>query len=361
VIIMQRVHQDDLVGHVLAQEPWHLLKLQAIAEQDEKFEIQTVLGRRGFRRKAGELLHPEREPREVIDRIRLTLGEYNFAGQYQQEPTPAGGALVKAEWFKTFTDADLPDCFEQLVQSWDTANKPSELADYSVCTTWGVKGKRLYLLHVMRRKVNYPDLKRLVRQQADMHRATIVLIEDKASGTQLIQELTNDGLRIVKAVKPEGDKVMRFNAQTATIENGFVYLPSAAPWLAEFVQEIITLPGSKYDDQADSLSQALAWFKSQPAEPGIIGFYRHECARAMRDRGEPIEKIAAYVKATPDEVQGWFKEYEDLKAKWRAYANRQNATRCQKCGGEIPQGVKYIEVGFDAYHEICWHKMNYGR
>jgi hypothetical protein len=157
VIIMQRVHQDDLVGHVLGQEEWNLLKLQAIAEQDEVFEIETPLGRRTFRRPAGDLLHPEREPREVIDRIRQTLGEYNFAGQYQQEPAPAGGGLVKAEWLKTYTDANLPERFEQVVQSWDTANKPTELADYSVCTTWGVKDKRFYLLHVLRRKVNYPS------------------------------------------------------------------------------------------------------------------------------------------------------------------------------------------------------------
>ena len=74
--------------------------------------------------------------------------------------------------------------------------------------------------------MNYPDLKRAVRQQAEIHRAMVVLIEDKASGTQLIQELVNDGLRIVKPVKPEGDKVMRLNAQTATIENGFVFLPA---------------------------------------------------------------------------------------------------------------------------------------
>ena len=77
-----------------------------------------------------------------------------------------------------------------------------------------------------------------MREQAEMYKATMVLIEDKASGTQLIQELAKEGLHIVKPVKPEGDKIMRFNAQTATIENGFVYLPSAAHWLAEFVYEI---------------------------------------------------------------------------------------------------------------------------
>jgi len=361
VIIMQRVHQDDLVGHVLGQEPWNLLKLQAIAEQDEEFEIETAIGRRTFRRNAGELLHPEREPREVLDRICQTLGEYNFAGQYQQEPAPAGGGLVKAEWFRTYTDASLPERFEQVVQSWDTANKPSELADYSVCTTWGVKDKRLYLLNVLRRKVNYPDLKRLVRLQADVHRATIVLIEDKSSGTQLIQDLTNDGLRIVKAVKPEGDKVMRFNAQTATIENGVVYLPAAAPWLAEYLAEITTFPASKYDDQADSTSQALSWLNSQPKEPGILGFYRREVALRMRANGDSIDKIARFVKSTPDEVLRWFKEEEERKARTQANIDRRYTQYCEECGKEIPPNTEYIEMGGDAYHVACWRKLTFGQ
>jgi predicted phage terminase large subunit-like protein len=200
-----------------------------------------------------------------------------------------------------------------------------------------------------------------VRQQADTHRATLVLIEDKASGTQLIQELTNQGLRIVKAVKPEGDKVMRFNAQTATIENGFVYLPSAAPWLAEFLQEITTFPASKYDDQADSTSQALSWLNSQPPEPGIIGYSRRECALSMRAAGDSIEKIAGFVKSTPEEVRRWFKENEERKARMQAILDRRYIQRCEKCGNEIPPNTKYIEVGCDAYHEICWRKTTYGQ
>ena len=96
VIIMQRLHEDDLVGHVLAQEPWEVMRFPAIAEADEVHEIQTVLGPRTFMRRQGEALHPEREPLDTLDRIRHTIGEYNFAGQYQQSPAPLGGGLVKA-------------------------------------------------------------------------------------------------------------------------------------------------------------------------------------------------------------------------------------------------------------------------
>jgi hypothetical protein len=105
-----------------------------------------------------------------------------------------GGGLVKAEWFKRYRHNELPGRFDRIVQSWDTANKATELSDFSVCTTWGVKGKELFLLAVFRQKLEYPALKRAVREQLGLFKATVVLIEDKASGTQLIQELIKDGL-----------------------------------------------------------------------------------------------------------------------------------------------------------------------
>ncbi len=122
-------------------------------------------------------------------------------------------------------------------QSWDTANKPSELADYSVGTTWGVNGPHFYLLNVLRKKLDFPNLKRAVGEQGDLFSPTTILIEDKASGTQLIQDLIDAGLSRVTRYKPDGDKVMRLHAQTATIENGFVHLPETAHWLAEALSE----------------------------------------------------------------------------------------------------------------------------
>jgi hypothetical protein len=159
VIIMQRLHEDDLVGHVLGQEPWEVLSFPAIAEEDERHEIETILGPRSFTRRRGEALHPEREPLDTLDRIRHTIGEYNFAGQYQQSPAPLGGGLVKQEWFKHYGAKELPESFDRVVQSWDTANKATELSDFSACTTWGIKGKNLYLLSVLRKRLEYPALK----------------------------------------------------------------------------------------------------------------------------------------------------------------------------------------------------------
>lgn len=261
ILVMQRLHLDDLVGHVLAQEPWEVLSFPAIAEQEETFRIETVWGTRQHSRRVGDVLHPARESRETLERMRHTMGEYHYAGQYQQSPTPLGGGLVKQEWFRSYQPNQLPDPFDEILQSWDTANKPTELSDFSVCTTWGIKGQQLFLLHVLRKRLNFPELKRAVCEQAEVHRATVILIEDKASGIQLIQELVHEGLSNVTGFKPAGDKTMRLHAQTATIENGFVFLPTEAPWLTEYVHELTTFPKGKYDDQVDSTAQALAWVK----------------------------------------------------------------------------------------------------
>jgi hypothetical protein len=189
ILIMQRLHQDDLVGHVLEREGWEVLSFPAIAESDEEYLFDTICGPKQYMRPAGQALHPERESLETLHRIRQTVGEYNFFSQYQQAPAPLEGGLVKEAWVKFYTQIDLPQRFDQVIQSWDTANKLTELSDFSVCTTWGIKAKHIYLLDVFRKRLNYPDLKRSVREQAEMHRATVVLIEDKASGTQLVQEL----------------------------------------------------------------------------------------------------------------------------------------------------------------------------
>jgi len=147
------------------------------------------------------------------------------------------------------------------VQSWDTANKASELSDYSVCTTWGIKSKHLFLLSVFRRRLEYPDLKRAVREQQNLLQASAVLIEDKASGTQLIQELIADGSHGVTRYQPTTDKIMRLHAQTALIENGFVYIPETAPRLDEYLHELTVFPKGKHDDQVDSTAQFLDWFR----------------------------------------------------------------------------------------------------
>jgi predicted phage terminase large subunit-like protein len=290
VIIMQRLHEDDLVGHVLTQEPWEILSFPAIAEADEVHEIETIWGPRCFRRRQGEALHREREPLDTLERIRRTVGEYNFAGQYQQSPAPMGGGLVKVEWFKRYRESERPERFERIVQSWDTANKATELSDFSVCTTWGIRGKDLFLLGVFRRQLEYPALKRAVREQQNLYGATEVLIEDKASGTQLIQELIADGCHGVTRYQPDCEKIMRLHAQTAMIENGFVHIPETSPWLAEYLHEISLFPKGKHDDQVDSTAQFLDWFKKPFPGQNVYELYRRLAEEAeQRRKPQPVQ------------------------------------------------------------------------
>jgi predicted phage terminase large subunit-like protein len=294
VIIMQRLHEDDLVGHVLGQETWEVVSFPAIAEVDEVHRIETIWEPRCFTRRPGEALHPEREPLDTLERIRRTIGEYNFAGQYQQAPAPLGGGLVKAAWFRRYREDELPARFDRIVQSWDTANKATELSDFSVCTTWGVRDKKVYLLGLLRQRLEYPALKRAVHEQQNLYRATEVLIEDKASGTQLIQELIADGCYGVTRYQPDCDKIMRMHAQTAMIENGFVSIPQSAPWLAEYLHEMTVFPNGKHDDQVDSTAQFLDWFKKPFPGQGIFEYYRREAEKL-----KPPKPVYVRIKAPP--------------------------------------------------------------
>jgi predicted phage terminase large subunit-like protein len=155
-----------------------------------------------------------------------------------------------------------------------------------VCTTWGVAGRDLFLLGLFRRRLEYPALKRAVGEQQSLFGASVVLLEDKASGTQLIQDLIADGCHGVTRYQPTGDKTMRLHAQTAVIENGFVHIPETAPWLAEYLHELTVFPNGKHDDQADLTAQFLDWFKTPFVGQNIFELYRLD-AEAAEQRRKP--------------------------------------------------------------------------
>jgi predicted phage terminase large subunit-like protein len=131
--------------------------------------------------------------------------------------------------------------------------------------------------------MEYYELKRVLKETVALHRADVVLIEDRASGTQLIQELNWENVRGVKACQPAGDKQMRLWAQAATMEQGFVHLPKEAPWLDTYLRELTSFPNARYDDQVDSTTQAIAW-SAQPACP-MQAMMDAARARGMFGRG----------------------------------------------------------------------------
>jgi predicted phage terminase large subunit-like protein len=257
ILVMQRLHEEDMIGFFLSLGGARLVSFPAIAQEDEHLEWRTPFGMRRHKRSEGEALHPEREPLAALEMLRVAMGTRMFASQYLQMPAPPGGSIVKPEWFQRYDLANLPE-FDTMFQSWDTASKGTQLSDYSVCTTWGKKGTQLYLLHVLRKRLEYPDLKRAVVEQARLWDVSKVLVEDASSDQSLLQDLKNDGFYIVQAVKPKGDKIMRLASVTGAIENGQVFVPNQAPWLEEFLHELMMFPVARHDDQVDSTSQALS-------------------------------------------------------------------------------------------------------
>jgi predicted phage terminase large subunit-like protein len=258
VFVMQRLHTDDLVGHVLEQHGhiWTHLNLPAIAEVEEHIPLGP--GRFHVRR-PGDLLHPEREPQEILDQIKVQMGSADFEAQYQQRPVPPGGALIKWPWFRFHEKCSvLPD--DRIIVSWDTAMSSSELSGYSVCIIGLVRGGSVFILHVIRDRLEYPALKRKVievhEQWRHASRNYALLIENKGSGTCLIQDLRQHHIHAI-AIQPDGDKIMRMNRQTARMEAGSVSVPSRAPWLSDFRSEAMAFPHGRYNDQVDALSQLL--------------------------------------------------------------------------------------------------------
>ncbi|MCO5064999.1 MAG: phage terminase large subunit [Rhizobiaceae bacterium] len=257
IVIMQRLHVEDLAGHLLEKGGWHVLNLPAIAQQNEAIPLSLT---RFHHRKAGDALHPERESLEILAGLSAQMGEIPFAGQYLQMPIAHGGNLVKIDWFRIYHVAPPATYPATIVQSWDTASKSGELNDYSVCITALVIKDFVYILDVFRRRLDYPDLKKAVISLKARWRANAVLIEDKGSGQSLIQDLKREFIS-VKAIEPAGDKIVRMSAVSARIENGEVYLPAAADWLELFKAEIMAFPRGKHDDQVDALSQLLSYKK----------------------------------------------------------------------------------------------------
>jgi predicted phage terminase large subunit-like protein len=286
VIAMQRLHQKDLVGHVLAQGTWWHICLPAIAQHDEQWVIESPLGTYEHHRRAGEALHPAREDLESLRRTQAQVGDYIFAGQYLQAPIPPGGGMVKEAWFGTF-DPDDPPKFQRIIQSWDSANKVSEISDYSVCTTWGEANGKLYLLDVFRARLEYPELRAEALRLIKLYDPAIVLVEDRASGTQLAQELRRAEQWCVVPITPEGEKAMRMAGQTAFIADRRLLLPARAPWKEAYIAELVTFPYAEHDDQVDSTSQALSWFQKEGDEPMWFPYMRQETARLEDERTRP--------------------------------------------------------------------------
>jgi predicted phage terminase large subunit-like protein len=269
IVVMQRLHQDDLAGHLIETGGWDHICLPAIAEQDEVIDIGTG---RAMLRKAGTLLDTKREPLEVLDELKRNLGTAAFQAQYQQRPVPAEGAMIKREWLRTYSRLPTSAPTDIIVHSWDTAQKTAAQNDYSVGTMWRLSGPDAYLLNIVRGRFDFPTLKHKVRQQFYQEKPRNILIEDTGVGTALAQELHREGLPIIAMPLFGLDKISRMSVQSAKIEQGRLFLPERAAWLGDFVSELLAFPNGRHDDQVDTVSQLFAWMDRRRSSV-LVGRY----------------------------------------------------------------------------------------
>lgn len=262
IMVAQRLHEMDPPGYLIDKGTYKHLNLPAIAE-----EAQTLPIGRGRDKHwgQGELLCPQRLDRETLDRMRSEMGAAVFNCQYQQNPIAPDGSPLRWEWFGIYEAAQDRQWYQLVVQSWDTGTSADPRADFSVCTTWGFRGREWYLLDVWRGRLDYPELKAKVISLKTTWDPNKILIEDAATGRPLLHELFRDDKRFER-VRPKDGKEIRFQSACAPIEEGKVFLPKDAAWFDAFKRELQSFPRSRNDDQVDSFSQLLNWSKG----PGFL-------------------------------------------------------------------------------------------
>ena len=268
IVVMQRLHEDDLAGHLLREGSWTHLSLPAIATADAVIELGNG---NTHARRVGDVLHPNREPQSALDELRRNLGSAAFEAQYQQAPVPETGNMVKREWLQSYR-APLDRAGMRIAQSWDTALKGDSRADYSVCTTWAEKGGQHYLLDVFRKQLDFAELIKAAVSLYQQHRPDAVLIEDQGSGTILIQQLRAQNKIHAIGRRSKDDKTTRLSTVLPAFESGKVLFPHDAPWLPQMLTELFGFPSARYDDQVDSISQYLGWARDKSSSFFVADF-----------------------------------------------------------------------------------------
>jgi len=265
VVVMTRWHEDDLVGRLLREEPdnWTVLNIPALAEHRPEYGESDPLGR-----EPGQYMTSARRRTPAQWRkIQHDRGARVWASLYQGRPSPGEGLVFRRDWWRRY---DIPVWisddgvntalgFDEVIQSWDMAFKDTDGADYVVGQVWGRRGETAWLLDQVRGRMSFVDTCMKVRTlSARWPQASAKLIEDKANGTAVINQLSSIVAGMIP-ISPHESKVARASAISPFVEAGNVYLPApeVAPWADDVIEEAAAFPMSTHDDQVDALSQAL--------------------------------------------------------------------------------------------------------
>ena len=253
ILVMQRVHQDDLAGYLQEQGGFEVLNLPAIAQRDETYYLGDG---RIYDRQKGGLLHPEHEPAHVLVELKREMGPIAFSAQYQQSPIPPGGAIIKRKWLTPYDDI-RQQSGDRIIMSWNIALSEAETGDYSACVVLLRRNEVFYILEVVRGRFPFDTLKRKVIEVKRRYGSSTLLIEDCPISRGLIQSLREQSINVTP-YKPDTDKQARVIAQSDLFAGGSVRFPRRAAWLEDFTAELLAFPG-RHDDQVDALTQGLAW------------------------------------------------------------------------------------------------------
>lgn len=263
IIVMQRLHTDDLVGLLSKQDGWKIISLPAIAEEDEEYILSN---NKKIIRKAGEVLCSDIEPIESLLNLKKTMSSYDFSAQYQQAPIPEKGNIIDFDRF-VFYD-NLPEN-GTIYQSWDIAFKTGKRNDYSVCITAMVHEDKIYIMDIYRDKVDIAELEVDIVVQCQRYRCTNIIIEDTNSTKLLVENLNARRIYPMK-YPPKLSKEERANYATRPIYFGKVLLKRNAPWLENFRTEIIAFPEGRHDDQVDAFTQLVLTIQQNNTTPSLI-------------------------------------------------------------------------------------------
>ena len=267
ILIQTRWHEDDLAGWVLKEtghEGWDIVEFPAILNG-------TAADMLGL--KEGDPLWAEAYPLERLEEIKKTVGTREWTSLYNQTPSVEEGNVIKRWWWKYWKRDQLPE-IQYKIQSWDTAYTANQNSDYSACTTWGVfsgeGGYNLILLDSFRERLTFPELKNAAISLYNMHQPDNILVEAKASGLSLVQELMRTGIPITPFNPKRMDKLARVHAITPLFESGRIWAPDTDETEA-VVSQCAAFPNTKNDDLVDSLSQALlrlrkGWMVNHPQD-----------------------------------------------------------------------------------------------
>lgn len=321
VIIMQRLHEGDLSGHVLKEKGWDHLMLPM--EYEASRACKTSLGFTDPRTREGQLLWPSRFSRPTVESLKLRLGEYGASGQLQQRPSPAGGGVLKTKFFELWPKGKPLPVFEHIVQSYDTAYTEDTQNDPCGCEVWGVFSRDVggvqvrgaMLLDAWEEHLGYPQLKKRVMQdwRAEYggddkdplnkpRRPDVVLIEEKSSGISLIQDLRLAGVPVIPYNPGQASKTQRAHLVAPLLEAGCFFLieskrsrtkevgglPKAVKWAEWVLRQVEQFPNGEHDEAVDTLTQAgiylqRAGFLELPVVPEdpVLEYDYHEARKRL--------------------------------------------------------------------------------